>query len=96
MNDDSRIKSSSIRSKFEFLHDRFGEAAERAMKDRFRDRGNLPVLDSVMYPFEDRDAVSRVDAGGFCPGAVDLTGIEELDRGLTWNAFGAWFQLRRR
>lgn len=76
MSGDYRVKGSSIRSKFDFVHDRFGEAAERQLKERFRDRGILPVLDSVMYPFEDYDAVNRAIAEEFLDG--DLSRLAEV------------------
>ena len=68
MSDDYRVKGSSIRSKFDFVRDRFGEAAERELKEQFRERGILPVLDSMMYPFEDYDAVNRAIAEKFFDG----------------------------
>lgn len=76
MDDDYRVKGSSIRSKFDFVHDRFGEAAERQLKERFRERGLLPVLDSVMYPFDDYDAVNRAIAEEFFDG--DLSRLSEV------------------
>ena len=76
MTDEYRVKGSSIRSKFEFVHDRFGEAAERRLKERFRDHGILPVLDSVMYPFAEYDAVNRAIAEEFLDG--DLTRLAEV------------------
>ena len=76
MSDDYRVKGSSIRSKFEFVHDRFGEAAARALKERFRESGFLPVLDSVMYRFEDYEAVNRAIAEEFFDG--DLSRLAEV------------------
>ena len=76
MSDEYRVKGSSIRSKFDFVHDRFGEAAERRLKERFRDRGILPVLDSVMYPFAVYDAVNRAIAEEFFDG--DLSRLAEV------------------
>ena len=76
MSDDYRVKGSSIRSKFDFVHDRFGEGAERRLKERFRARGILPVLDSMMYPFEDYDAVNRAIAEQFFDG--DLSRLSEV------------------
>lgn len=76
MSDDYRVKGSSIRSKFDFVHDRFGEGAERRLKERFREHGLLPVLDSVMYPFEDYDAVLRAIAEEFFDG--DLSRLSEV------------------
>ncbi len=76
MSDDYRVRGSSIRSKFDFVHDRFGDGAERRLKERFRERGILPVLDSVMYPFEDYDAVNRAIAEEFFDG--DMSGLSEV------------------
>ncbi len=76
MGDDYRVKGSSIRSKFDFVHDRFGEAAERRFRERFRDRQLLPVLDSKMYPFSDYDQVNRAIAEEFYDG--DLTRLSEV------------------
>ncbi|MFQ5350144.1 MAG: hypothetical protein ACE5EG_06865 [Thermoanaerobaculia bacterium] len=76
MSADYRVKGSSIRSKFEFVRDRFGEAAARALKERFRQRGILPVLDSKMYPFEDYDVVLRAIAEEFFDG--DLSRLAEV------------------
>jgi len=75
MSDDYRVKGSSIRSKFDFVRDRFGEAAEGQLKERFRERGLLPVLDSVMYPFDDYDALNRAIAAEFFDG--DLSRLSE-------------------
>ena len=44
MSDEYCVKGSSIRSKFEFVHDRFGEAAERALKEW------MPCSDCCMRP----------------------------------------------
>ncbi len=76
MSTDYQVKGSSIRSKFDFVHDRFGEAAERRFKERFRDSGVLPVLDSAMYPFEDYDAVIRAIAEEFYDG--ELSRLSEV------------------
>ncbi len=77
MSDDYRVKGSSIRSKFEFVNERFGEAAVRRLKERFRDRdGLLPVLDSAMYPFAIYDEVNRAIAEEFYDG--DLARLAEV------------------
>lgn len=76
MMSDYRVKGSSIRSKFEFVRERFGEAAERRIKERFHDRGLLPVLDSAMYPFTLYDEVNRAIAEDLLDG--DLTRLSEV------------------
>ena len=76
MGDEYQVKGSSIRSKFDYVHERFGEAAERQLEERFRERGILPVLDSVMYPFEAYDAVNRAIAEQFFDG--DLSRLSEV------------------
>lgn len=78
MASDYRVKGSSIRSKFDFVRERFGEAAERRLKERFRDRDLLPVLDSAMYPFAVYDEVNRAIADEFYGG--DLTRLAEVGR----------------
>ncbi|MCP4896052.1 MAG: hypothetical protein GY906_03675 [bacterium] len=47
-----KVKGSSIRSKFKFVHDRFGADAENELREEFAGRRDLfPLLDSSWYPF---------------------------------------------
>ena len=55
---DYKIKGSSIRTKFQFVKERFGDAAENALQDKF-DRSLLPLLDSSWYPFTFNEQVSQ-------------------------------------
>lgn len=58
MDSDYKIKGSSIRTKFQFVKETFGEAAEAALQDRF-ERGMFPILDSSWYPFSFNEQVSQ-------------------------------------
>ncbi len=63
MSREFQVKGSSIRSKFEFVRERFGDAAERRLATRFGDRPELePLLDSAMYPFTVYDELLRIIA----------------------------------
>ena len=45
------VKGSSIKSKLEFVRDRFGGPAEAALKNRFASQGLFLILESEWYPF---------------------------------------------
>ncbi len=71
MSEDYSVKGSSLTSKFEFVAERFGEAARTTLQRRFEDRtGLFPVLDSSWYPFSLYDEVIRVIADLFYGGQL--------------------------
>ncbi len=77
MADDYLVKGSSIRSKFEFVRERFGRAAERELREEFEPQaGAMPFLDSSMYPFEIYDEINRAIAARFYDG--DLERLREV------------------
>lgn len=77
MQADYKVKGSSIRSKFDFVRDRFGRAAEQELKAPFEATpGMLPFLDSSMYPFSVYDRINRAIADEFFDG--DLARLREV------------------
>ncbi len=77
MESDYKVKGSSIRSKFDFVRERYGAAAERELRESFGRRpGLLPVLDSAWYPFSVYDELNRAIADRFYGG--DLAKLEEV------------------
>ena len=77
MGDEYRVKGSSINSKFEFVRERLGGAAEGRLIDRLRDFENhFPILDSAWYPFTIYDQINRAIAELFFDG--DLERLKEV------------------
>jgi hypothetical protein len=71
------VKGSSISSKFEFVRQHSGRAAEDLLRKQFTDQDRLfPILDSAWYPFELYDRVNRTIARLFFGG--DLSSLEEV------------------
>jgi len=50
--DEYMVKGSTIRSKLDFVKDRFGEGAKNAIEGRFQGRGLHPLLTASWYPYE--------------------------------------------
>jgi len=79
MSSDYRVKGSSISSKFDFLRDRFGEAAEKEFMNGFvNERGLFPVLDSQWYPFALYDRINRAIASQYFSG--DIRRLEQVGK----------------
>lgn len=79
MSSDYSVKGSSISSKFDFLRDRFGAAAEKAFKDDFvNEPGLFPVLDSQWYPFALYDRINRAIAYQYFSG--DIRQLEQVGK----------------
>jgi len=57
MDNDYKIKGSSIRTKFQFVKEKYGDAAEQALQGQF-DRSLFPILDSSWYPFSFNEKIS--------------------------------------
>jgi hypothetical protein len=72
-----KVKGSSIRSKFEFVKERYGPEAEARPRDKFRDRPEFsPLLDTAWYPFELYEDLNRAIALEFISG--DLARLREV------------------
>ena len=77
MSDEYRVKGSSIRSKLDFVRERFGGAAERLLREEFETRaGNVSFLDSAWYPFAVYDELNRSIADRYFGG--DLARLREV------------------
>lgn len=77
MPEEYRVRGSSIRSKFSFVRERFGSAAELQLKEDFASNERLfPILDSSWYPFELYDQINRAIADRFFGG--QLSGLVEV------------------
>ena len=63
-----QVKGSTIRSKFDYIHEHFGEKERAALEERFADRGLLPILVSGWYDYdlyiEVLEAIALVHFGG--------------------------------
>jgi len=47
-----QVKGSTVRSKFDFVHEQFGEQARQNLEERFKDRALLPILVSGWYDYD--------------------------------------------
>lgn len=71
------VKGSSISSKFAFVRETFGAAAERELRESLRDAADLgTILDSSQYPFDLYDRILVALAERFYDG--DLSRLEEV------------------
>ncbi len=75
MNQEYRIKGSSIRCKLDFVRERYGAEAEQALRNRF-DRKLFPILDSSWYPFSFYEALVKVIVDEHLGG--DMTRLREV------------------
>ena len=75
--DDFKVKGSSIRSKFDFVREKLGPAAEAKLHQRFKTRPELsPLLDPAWYPFAVYDEIIRFIASEFYAG--DLKKLRDV------------------
>ncbi len=51
MGSNYRVKGSTLNTKFAYVRERFGEAAEGAMRAQFDDGELFPILDADWYPY---------------------------------------------
>ena len=71
MKDDYKVKGSSIRSKFEFVKERYGPEAEARLREKFGRRPELsPLLDTAWYPFALYEELNLAIAREFFSGDV--------------------------
>ena len=71
------VKGSSISSKFDFLRETFGSAAELELRESLRGEADLgTILDSSQYPFDLYDRILVAIAERFYDG--DLSRLEEV------------------
>lgn len=71
------VKGSSISSKFDFVRETFGAAAERELRDGLRGEADLgTILDSGLYPFDLYNRILEAIAERFYGG--DLSRLEEV------------------
>ena len=71
------VKGSSISSKFDFIRDTFGPAAERELRESLQSETDLgTILDSGQYPFDLYDRILEATAERFYDG--DLSRLEEV------------------
>jgi hypothetical protein len=78
MDQDYKVKGSTIESKFEFTEDNFGTKARQALEDKFRDRGLFPVYPSMWYAYDLYVAVLEQLAETHYGG--DLSKLEDVGR----------------
>jgi hypothetical protein len=75
--DDYKVKGSSIRSKFDFVKERFGAPAEARLREKFKERPELSLLlDTGWYPFSVYEDLNRSIADEFFAG--DLTKLQDV------------------
>jgi hypothetical protein len=70
-----KVKGSSLRSKLQFVREKFGDEAEAELRTLF-DRKQFPILDSSWYPFELYEAVNRTIVERHLGG--DVTRLREV------------------
>lgn len=71
-----QVKGSSIRSKFDYVSEKFGEEAEAELRHKFGDEGASKFLDSGWYPFGVFDEILVWIAGRFFDG--DIARLSEV------------------
>ncbi len=100
MSVDYKIKGSSLRTKFDFVRETFGESAAAELEGHF-DRSIFPILASSWYPFSINSEVNRIlintfldgdvsrmrEVGIFSAGKVLTTVYKFLTSGKTFIAF---------
>ncbi len=68
---DYRVKGSSIRSKFEFVRERYGVEAESRLIQKFKSRPEItPLLDTAWYPFAIYEEINQAIVREFFSGDV--------------------------
>jgi hypothetical protein len=86
------VKGSSIKSKLEFVRERFGPPAEAALKQRFASQGLFLILESEWYPYALFDelcvAIAENHYGGALERLLDI-GVYSAERALrtTYEAY---------
>jgi hypothetical protein len=85
MSNEYRIKGSSLKTKFEFVRETFGDRAAAELEGHF-DRSLFPILDSSWYPFSFNSEVNRILVNTYLDGDVSRmreVGIFSAERVLT-------------